>query len=312
VHIFGETRRQFPEEYAMTHWSKKTWLVTGASSGFGRAICEQVLARGGKVIATARDPISLAPIVARGNALALPLDVTRPEQIAAAFKRAESLGGVDVLVNNAGYGFLGGVEESADEEIRAVFEVNFFGAAAMMRAALPGMRAKRAGYVINVSSIAGIYGAPAAGYYSGTKFGLEGLSEALALEGEPLGIRTLIIELGAFRTNFFGRSIVKARNRISAYTRVNDTYNYADTSDGMQPGDPERAAAIVVDAIEGESPPRRLVLGLEAHAMVTQALRRRLEEADSQRDLALQACFPTEHSADGSTPPPIVPPGTRR
>jgi len=279
----------------MTPWRRKTWLVTGANAGFGRAVCEEVLARGGKVIATARSPDSLAAFVAKsaGHALALPLDVTKPAQIAAAVEAAQALGGVDVLVNNAGYGFLGGVEESEDAEIRAMFEVNFFGAAAMMRAVLPGMRAKGGGYIINVSSIAGIFGGPAGGYYSGTKFGLEGLSESLAMEGEPLGIRVLIMELGAFRTDFFGRSMIKPKKRISAYTRVDQTYNYAEAYDGKQPGDPARAAAIMVDTVDSASAPRRLVLGQESHAVVTGALRSRLEEAEAQRELALKACYPT-------------------
>ncbi len=279
----------------MTRWSRKTWLVTGANAGFGRAVCEEVLARGGKVIATARNPDSLAALVdkSNGRALALPLDVTKTAQIAAAVEAAKAFGGVDVLVNNAGYGYLGGVEESEDREIRAMFEVNFFGAAAMMRAVLPGMRAKGAGYVINVSSIAGIFGGPAGGYYSGTKFGLEGLSEALAMEGEPLGIRVLIMELGAFRTDFFGRSMVRPKTRISAYTRVDDTYKYAAAYDGKQPGDPARAAAIMLDTVDSASPPRRLVLGQESHAVVTGALRSRLEEAESQRELALKACYPS-------------------
>jgi NAD(P)-dependent dehydrogenase (short-subunit alcohol dehydrogenase family) len=278
----------------MTQWNRKSWLVTGANAGFGRAVCEEVLARGGKVIATARNPDSLAALVEKSNgrALALPLDVTKPTQIAAAVEAAKALGGVDVLVNNAGYGFLGGVEESEDREIRAMFEVNFFGAAAMMRAVLPGMRAKGAGYIINVSSIAGIFGGPAGGYYSGTKFGLEGLSESLAVEGEPLGIRVLIMELGAFRTDFFGRSMVRPKTRISAYTRVDDTYKYAEAYDGKQPGDPARAAAIMLDAVDSASPPRRLVLGRESHGVVTGALRSRLEEAESQRELALKACYP--------------------
>ena len=278
----------------MTQWNRKSWLVTGANAGFGRAVCEEVLARGGKVIATARNPDSLAALVdkSNGRALALPLDVTKATQIAAAVEAAEALGGVDVLVNNAGYGFLGGVEESEDREIRAMFEVNFFGAAAMMRAVLPGMRAKGAGYIINVSSIAGISGGPAGGYYSGTKFGLEGLSEALAVEGEPLGIRVLIMELGAFRTDFFGRSMVRPKTRISAYTRVDDTYKYAEAYDGKQPGDPARAAAIMLDTLDSASPPRRLVLGRESHAVVTGALRSRLEEAESQRELASKACYP--------------------
>lgn len=279
----------------MTQWSRKTWLVTGANAGFGRAVCEEVLARGGKVIATARNPDSLAALVdkSNGRALALPLDVTKSTQIAAAVEAAKALGGIDVLVNNAGYGYLGGVEESEDREIRAMFEVNFFGAAAMMRAVLPGMRAKGAGYVINVSSIAGIFGGPAGGYYSGTKFGLEGLSEALAMEGEPLGIRVLIMELGAFRTDFFGRSMVRPKTRISAYTRVDDTYKYAAAYDGKQPGDPARAAAIMLETVDSASPPRRLVLGQESHAVVTGALRSRLDEAESQRELALKACYPS-------------------
>jgi len=278
----------------VTQWSRKTWLVTGANAGFGHAVCKAVLARGGKVVATARNPESLAAFVAEseGRALALPLDVTKPDQIAAAVAAADALGGVDVLVNNAGYGFLGGVEESEDADIRAMFEVNFFGAAAMMRAVLPGMRAKGGGYVVNVSSIAGIFGGPAGGYYSGTKFGLEGLSESLAMEGEPLGIRVLIMELGAFRTDFFGRSMVKPKRRVSAYTRVEATYQYAAAFDGKQPGDPSRAAAILLDAVDSASPPRRLVLGQEAHAVVTGALRSRLEEAESQRELALKACYP--------------------
>jgi NAD(P)-dependent dehydrogenase (short-subunit alcohol dehydrogenase family) len=269
-------------------------MVTGANAGFGRAVCEEVAARGGKVIATARHPDSLAGLAGkyRGRVLALPLDVTKTDQIAAAIRAAEAFGGIDVLVNNAGYGFLGGVEESEDHEIRAMFEVNFFGAAAMMRAVLPGMRAKGAGYIINVSSIAGISGGPAGGYYSGTKFGLEGLSEALASEAEPLGIRVLIVELGAFRTNFFGRSMVRPKTRISAYTRVDDTYRYAEAYDGRQPGDPARAAAIMLDTVDSASPPRRLLLGEESHAVVTGALRSRLEEAESQRELALKACFP--------------------
>jgi NAD(P)-dependent dehydrogenase (short-subunit alcohol dehydrogenase family) len=278
----------------MMRWSGKTWLVTGANSGFGRAVCEEVLARGGKVIATARNPDSLAALVdkSNGRALALPLDVTSQTEIEAAMDTARALGGVDVLVNNAGYGYLGGVEESEDREIRAMFEVNFFGAAAMMRAVLPGMRAKGAGYIINVSSIAGIFGGPAGGYYSGTKFGLEGLSESLALEAEPLGIRVLIIELGAFRTDFFGRSMMRPKKRISAYTRVDETYKYAEAYDGKQPGDPTRAAAIMLDTVDGAAPPRRLVLGEESHAVVTGALRSRLDEAESQRDLALKACYP--------------------
>jgi len=278
----------------MPSWGQRNWLITGASAGFGLALAHQVLARGGRVIVTARNPASLAALSDsnENRVLALKLDVTDAAAIEDALARAEAFGGVDVLVNNAGYGFLGGVEESTEGEVRAQFETNFFGAAAMVRAVLPGMRARGAGYIVNISSVAGATGGPGGGYYSASKFALEGLSESLAAEARPLGIRVLIVEPGAFRTAFFGRSMARPAHRISHYKMVDATLAYAAASDGVQPGDPARAAAIIIDTLEQESPPLRLVLGRGACEFVETALQARLVEVASQRELAASACFP--------------------
>jgi len=278
----------------MIAWSERNWLVTGASDGFGRAIVEQVLHRGGRVVATARDSSSLAALAHHGpdRLLALSLDVTRAADIEHAVARAADTGGIDVLVNNAGYGFLGGVEECGDSEVRRQFDVNFFGAAAMMRAFLPAMRARKSGTIVNFSSVAGATAGPGGGYYSASKFALEGLSEALAIEGKPLGIRVLVVEPGLFRTSFFGRSMARPAHPIAEYALAQSVQAYAASTDGKQPGDPMRAAAIIVDTVDQPELPLRLLLGKEANSIVEAALRERLAEAVSQREIALQACFP--------------------
>jgi NAD(P)-dependent dehydrogenase (short-subunit alcohol dehydrogenase family) len=280
----------------MPNWSQRTWLITGAAAGFGRALAHEVLARGGRVIATARNPAGFAPLptAAPDRLLVLPLDVSDPAAIQSAMARAEAFGGVDVLVNNAGYGLLGGIEESTDGEVRAQFETNFFGAAAMIRAVLPGMRARGGGTIVNISSVAGATGGPGAGYYSASKFALEGLSESLAVEAAPLGIRVLIVEPGAFRTGFFGRSMATPAHRVSHYKLVDATLSYAAANDGTQAGDPARAATTIVDTLDRDDPPQRLVLGAGACEIIETALRARLAEAGEQRELALAACFP-EH-----------------
>ena len=278
----------------MNDWSQRTWLITGASDGFGRAIVDQVLQRGGRVVATARDISGLAALAHYGpdRLLALSLDVTRAADIDQAVARTAAWGGIDVLVNNAGYGFLGGVEECSDGEVRRQFEVNFFGVAAMMRAFLPGMRARKSGTIINFSSVAGATAGPGGGYYSASKFAVEGLSEALALEGKPLGIRVLVVEPGLFRTSFFGRSMARPANPIADYALAHSVHAYAEASDGKQPGDPVRAAAIIVDTVDQPELPRRLLVGKEANPIIEAALRERLAEAVSQRDIAQQAFFP--------------------
>ncbi len=184
------------------------WFVTGCSTGFGRQIVHAVLARGWRVVATARNPASLVEFTTNPKVLVAALDVTIPAQITAVVAQAEAtFGRIDVLVNNAGYGYLSAVEEGEDDEIRAMFETNFFGLANVTTAVLPSMRARRHGFVVNISSVGGLVGFPGIGFYNATKFAVEGVSEALAKEVGPLGIKVIIVEPGPFRTDWAGRSL---------------------------------------------------------------------------------------------------------
>jgi len=276
-------------------WSNKTWLVTGSSTGFGLSIVRAVLARGGNVVATARNPAALKALVAEGSGrlLAAELDITRPDQISSAVEAAEaSFGGIDVLVNNAGYGFQGGLEESSDAELRHQFEVNFFGLTVATRAVLPIMRRQRSGYIVNFSSVAGFLGIAGAGWYSATKFAVEGFSEALAHEAGPLGIRVLIVQPGPFRTDFGGRSIKRAANRILDYEIVTERHKKTDAQNGKQPGDPDRAAQALIAAIESDQPPLHLALGRMATETAEAVYRGRIEEILKWRSVALDADFP--------------------
>ncbi|GAA0945600.1 oxidoreductase [Pseudonocardia zijingensis] len=244
------------------------WFITGCSTGLGRALAGHVLDRGHRAAVTARDPRSVADLVAAHDdrAIALPLDVTDPGQVATAVTRAEeAFGRIDILVNNAGYGYLAAVEEGEDAEVRALFDANVHGAVAVTKAALPGMRARRAGHVVNVSSLGGLAAFGATGYYHATKFALEGLSESLAAEVAPLGIGVTIVEPGAFRTNWSGPSMRQSAVRIADYADTAGKRRVATlASYGHQPGDPERAAAAIVTALEAPQPPLRLVLGTAA------------------------------------------------
>jgi NAD(P)-dependent dehydrogenase (short-subunit alcohol dehydrogenase family) len=254
----------------MTGQDKPVWFITGCSTGFGRELARYTLERGYRVVATARKPADIVDLVSgfESNALALELDVTRPEQIAASVAAAEAkFGRIDVLVNNAGIGYFGAVEESDDAEVRRMFEINFWGLANMTRAVLPGMRARRSGHIVNISSMGGVRGAPAVGYYNATKFALEGLSEALAQETEPLGIKVLIVEPSGFRTDWAGRSANQTQHTIADYdstagARQRMIRGYS----GKQPGDPVRAAAAIVKAVEAPDAPLRLMLGKAALA----------------------------------------------
>ncbi len=244
---------------------KPVWLITGCSTGFGRELATILIGRGYRVAATARDPAKIADLVAghAASALALKLDVDRPAEIAAVVDQTkQKFGRIDVLVNNAGYGYLSAVEEGEDEEIRAMFETNVFGLAAITRAVLPLMRAQKAGAIVNISSQGGFIGFPGTGYYNATKFAVEGLSEALAKEVAPFGIKVLIVELGPFRTDWAGRSLKSPKRPIEAYAetavaRRNAIQGYS----GAQPGDPVRAAEAIIATVEQEKPPLRLPLG---------------------------------------------------
>ena len=272
------------------------WLVTGCSTGFGHALAERILARGWRVVATARgadrvaDLVSLAP----DRALAVDLDVTDPAQVSAAVAAAtERFGRVDVLVNNAGYGYQSSVEEGDEAEIRAQFEANVFGLFAMTRAVLPGMREQRGGAIVNITSVAGLVGFPASGYYAASKHAVEGFSDALAAEVSPLGISVTCIEPGPFRTNWAGRSLKQTASTIADYAdtaraRMETTSGYS----GQQPGDPVRAAEAMIDAVERAHPPRHFVLGKFGIDAVTERLRARLDEIEAQRAVSLATDFP--------------------
>jgi NAD(P)-dependent dehydrogenase (short-subunit alcohol dehydrogenase family) len=246
----------------------KVWFITGCSTGFGRELAKMVLDRGYRAVVTARDAAKVEDIAAPygDRALVLPLDVTDAVEVNAAIKSAEQhFGGIDVLVNNAGVGYFGAVEESDDAEVRRMFEINFFGLSAMTRAALPGMRKRRKGHIVNLSSIGGLRSFPSLAYYHATKYAVEGFSESLALEVAPLGIKVTIVEPSGFRTDWAGRSAAEARNRIADYapTAGKNRESIRGYS-GKQPGDPVRAAAAIIAAVESPDPPLRLLLGKAA------------------------------------------------
>jgi len=278
----------------MTDWLSLPWLVTGASSGLGRAIVGAVLDRGGTVAAGTRNPSAFSNSDrGSGHLLPIKLDAADAASIAAAIREAEALlGAIGVLVNNAGYGLVGAVEETSEAEYRALFEVNFFGAVAATKAVLPGMRERGRGFIVNMSSVSGIAARAGSGFYAASKFALEGLSEALREECRPLGIETMIVEPGAFRTGFYGDARTLARSRVDAYREVARRRLSPAEGLGAQPGDPDRAARIILDAMHHSAPPQRLVLGAAAVKVIEGAHQRRLEEVRTQFVSAGEADFP--------------------
>ncbi len=270
------------------------WLITGCSTGFGRELVRAVLDCGQRVVATARRPASLEEFAGHPAALVAELDVTRPEQIAQALAAAESrFGRVDVLVNNAGYGYLSAIEEGEDDEVRAMFEANVFGLTAMTKAVLPGMRARRRGHIVNISSMGGLIGFPGIGYYNATKFAVEGLSEALAKECAPLGIKVTVVEPGPFRTDWAGRSLKTPQTPIADYAATAGARRDAVRGySGQQPGDPVRAAQAIITAVEAPEPPLHLVLGRVACDAVAADLAAFERELAVWREVSLGADFP--------------------
>ena len=243
----------------------RVWFITGCSTGLGRALASHVLQRGYTAVVTARNPAQVSDIVAAHptTARAVALDVSVPRQISEAVTQAEqAFGRIDVLVNNAGYGYLAAVEEGDESEVRAMFETNFFGLVALTKRVLPGMRARGRGHIVNISSVGGFVGNPSSGYYNATKFAVEGLSEALSKEVEPLGIRVTVVEPGPFRTDWAGRSLKQARNPMDAYAKTAGARRAEIAGrSGKQAGDPQRAADAIIEAVESASPPLNLVLG---------------------------------------------------
>lgn len=240
------------------------WLITGASSGFGLEIAKAAAQRGDRVIATMRHPERSALTGAQGVAITpMRLDVTdeaQVQQVVADVVR--DFGRVDVLVNNAGYGLIGALEECSTEQIRRNIETNLMGPIHMMRAVLPIMRAQKSGYIINMSAAAAIENYAGFGVYGGAKYGLEGVSEAVAAEGKPLGIRVTIVQPGPFRTDFIARSMDRAKQTLSEYQPTSGKFaSFLDGASGRQPGDPAKAAALICSLADVERPPLRLTLG---------------------------------------------------
>ncbi|MBV9656416.1 MAG: SDR family NAD(P)-dependent oxidoreductase [Acetobacteraceae bacterium] len=272
------------------------WLITGCSTGFGRELARAVLARGYRAVVTARDKARVADIVrgAEDRGLALDLDVTSTRQIAGAMEAIKDrFGHIDVLVNNAGYGYQSSVEEGVDSEIRAQFDTNVFGLFALTRAVLPGMRERRKGHIISITSVAGFVGFPSSGYYAASKHAVEGWADSLAAETESLGIKVTCIEPGPFRTDWAGRSLVQTQSRIADYAETAGARmrSVADVS-GKQAGDPARAAEAMIRITEMPNPPRHLVLGAWGFDAVTTKLRTALAEIEAARETALAADYP--------------------
>jgi len=245
-----------------------TWLITGCSTGLGRAFAQEVLARGHNAVVTARDAAKVHDIVGAypDTAVAFPLDVTNDAQVTAAVTAAEErFGGVDVLVNNAGYGYRAAVEEGEDEAVQQLFDTHVFGTARTIKAVLPGMRRRRSGTIVNLSSIGARLSPPGSGYYAAVKAAVEAMTLSLRKEVEPLGITALVVEPGGFRTDFAGRSLTQSAIPIEDYAETaGQRRKENDTVHGTQAGDPAKAAARLVEVVESDAPPYMLVLGNDA------------------------------------------------
>ncbi|WP_241299993.1 oxidoreductase [Burkholderia stabilis] len=272
------------------------WFISGASSGLGRALAEAVLERGWRAVVTARRPDSLSDFSRRygERALLLPLDVTDPASIDRAVEAARSrFGTIDVLANCAGYGYLAAIEEGEDREIRNQFEVNVFGLNALTKRVLPGMRQQRRGHIFNFSSLGGLVAFAATGYYHATKFAVEALSESLSHEVAPLGIRVTLVEPGAFRTDWAGRSMVESATVIDDYAETAGKRRAATRAvSGKQPGDPARAAQAIIAAYEAGEPPLRLLLGSIALKVALARLDALRENFEAWADTTKSADFP--------------------
>ena len=274
--------------------AKPVWFITGCSTGFGRQIAKHVLELGYRVVVTSRDPEDVQDLAELGDVLILKLDVTERSQAEAAVKAAEDhFGGIDVLVNNAGIGYFAAVEGSDEKEVRKMFDVNVFGLSRMIHIVLPGMRKRRKGFIINLSSIGGLRSFPALGYYNATKFAVEGLSEALWQEVEPLGIKVMLVEPSGFRTDWAGRSANETQHQIADYADTADkSIRHLRTLSGNQNGDPVRAAEAIVQAVESPNPPRRLLLGNDAYDGAMAKLDELREQFTAWEDVSRGADFP--------------------
>ncbi len=280
----------------MTEQQTPVWFITGCSTGFGKELAKLVLAKGWKAVVTARKPEQLQELVAGNeqNALALQLDVTNAAQVKQAVQQAETkFGKIDVLVNNAGYGYLAAIEEGEDEAVRKMFETNFFGLVTATKAVLPGMRKQKSGHIVNISSIGGLVSFGATGYYHATKYAVEGLSESLAIETAPLGIKVTIVEPGPFRTDWSGRSLQESKTVIDDYdSTAGERRRQSKQNSGKQVGDPVRGAQAIIDAVTSNEPPLHLVLGKPALGLAHKKLESLKKDLDTWQATTLGADFP--------------------
>ena len=275
---------------------KPVWFITGCSTGFGRQLAMHVCERGYRTVVTARNPDDVRDLAAMRDSLVLKLDVTDPAQAHAAIAATEkAFGRIDVLVNNAGIGYFAAVEESDEDEVRKMFDINVFGLGRMIHAVLPGMRERRSGFIVNFSSIGGICSFPAVGYYNATKFAVEGLSEALWQEVEPLGIKVMLVEPSGFRTDWAGHSANESKHPIDDYAATAGEWRkQVRAISGKQPGDPVRAAKAIVDAIESGNPPHHLLLGNVAFDAAMGKIETLRKEFSDGEKVAREADFPKE------------------
>ena len=280
---------------------RKVWLITGCSTGFGRELAQIAAQQGDFVVGTLRqdDQVEAFDYLVPEHTLGVKLDVTQPEQIKAGVQKAlETHGRIDVLVNNAGYGSLGALEEVPDDEIRKQFEVNVFGAINMIKAVLPTMRKQRSGHILNITSIAGLQGYPGVGAYNASKFALEGIGESLAADVKHLGIKVINIEPGPFRTDWAGRSANYTQNQIEDYAdSAGKNLQSLEKVSGNQPGDPIKAAQAMYDVVQLEHPPMHLPLGRPAYQRVRTKLADFQQELDQFEDLGLPTDYTEEELA---------------
>jgi len=273
--------------------NNSVWIITGCSTGFGRELAHATIKAGYRVVVTARNLEAIADFAANDpdNVLAMELDVTKPAQIekvvAAAIKK---FGRIDVLVNNAGIGYFSSIEEAIEEETRKMFEINFWGLMNMTKEILPYMRHQRSGHIINISSIGGLVSFPGVGYYNGTKYAVEGISESLAKEVAPFNIRVTLIEPSNFRTDWSGRSAAKTNSAIKEYEELISPFINEETH-GTEAGDPKKAAEAMINVVESAEPPLRLLLGSEAYYTTTNKYAETLKTFEAHKEIALNADF---------------------
>jgi NAD(P)-dependent dehydrogenase (short-subunit alcohol dehydrogenase family) len=276
--------------------SSRVWFITGTSTGFGYLLAKELLRRGDRVIATARDASKLETLIRQypGHARAFTLDVTKPAEIESVAQQAiAAFGHVDVIVNNAGYGVNGAIEEVSEDEFEPMFQTNIYGLIRTTRAFLPHLRERRSGHIFNLSSIGGLAGSPGWGFYNTTKFAVEGFSEALAGELKPLGVHVTVIEPGPFRTDFLGRSGKLAAKELPEYAETaGKAREYLKSQSGKQPGDPQKAVEAIIAVADSAEPPMHLLLGKIALARFRDKLSQWQKEIATWESVTTGADFP--------------------